>query len=377
MRVVMVMSLAAAGYVFLRGVMPTHWKWWYKVTAGGLLLWIGLCFPMMSWLGGSSPFAPDLPAWLILLYSGLYMVMTFLTVFMLVGGGMLSLLHWLIPTWRGQNKAARLRMRNCMNAALLAGAVLVCCWGMYSALRAPRVHEVTLRLPVAKSLRIAVLSDLHADSVKGAAVMQRFVDVTLAQKPDLILFLGDFVDGSVKQRLAALQPLTKLRAPLGVYGVPGNHEYYSGFEQWIPKLTGLGIHMLINEHVVLSENGVVLAGVTDPAARLFGQEQPSVAKALEDAPRRLPVILLAHQPQLVCQARDNGVALQLSGHTHGGMVLGLHWLVGRFNSGLSFGLYQRDNLQVYVTPGTSLWTMMPIRLGVPSEITVLNILPKN
>ncbi len=369
------LSLIAAAYVYLRAVHPTSWKWSFKLTVGVVLLLTGGIFIVLRQVGGGLPFAPDLPAWFLLTYSGAYMLLMIYMVLLLVGGELAGLLFLAVPRWRRMESANRRRLRNRANALLFAVAAISCAVGMYSALCPPRVTEVKLTLPVSKPLRLALLSDLHVDPVKDAHFVQGIVDRTLAQHPDIIVFTGDFVDGSVQQRYASMQPLTRLHAPLGVYAVPGNHEYYSGQDEWFPALRHLGLRMLNNEHVVLPEHGVVLAGVTDPAARVFGAEQPDVAKALRGAPSGLPVILLAHQPRLAPEAEEHGVALQLSGHTHGGLVLGLHWLVEHFNCGYSFGLYRRGSMLLYVSPGTSLWTTMPLRLGIPSEITLMTISP--
>lgn len=368
-----IISLIAAAYVYFRAVHPTSWRWWVKVLIGILLLLVGGIFGVLRKIGGALPFAPDLDAWFLLTYSGAYLLLMIYTVFLLVGGEIIGLLLRVIPSRRRRKRDERRHMRNRVNAVLFAVAVVTCAVGMYNALCAPRVVDVNLNFPITKPLRMVLLSDIHVDAVKGEQYVQGIVDQTLALRPDIIVITGDFVDGSVQQRYASVQPLSRLRAPLGVYAVPGNHEYYSGYDAWLPALRRLGMHVLNNEHAVLDEYGVVLAGVTDPAARAFNSEQPDIGKALRGAPKDKPVILLAHRPEIAVDAEKNGAALQLSGHTHGGMVLGLHRLVELFNNGFSFGLYQRGNLRVYVSPGTSLWTTMPLRLGIPSEITVITL----
>lgn len=81
-----------------------------------------------------------------------------------------------------------------------------------------------------------------------------------------------------------LRPLADLKARYGVFGVPGNHEYYSGYEEWMEFLPTLGVRMLPNEHVLTGGGNVVLAGVTDPVAGMTGREEPDIGKALEGAP---------------------------------------------------------------------------------------------
>ena len=120
----------------------------------------------------------------------------------------------------------------------------------------------------------------------------------------------------------------------------------------------------------------MLAGVTDPAAVRDSSQPPSVRKALAGAPDGKPVILLSHQPRLVPAAARYGVALQLSGHTHGGHAPGLRQLIALFNEGLAQGLNRVGNTQIYISNGTSLWSGFPLRLFTPAEITLIHLLPE-
>ena len=115
---------------------------------------------------------------------------------------------------------------------------------------------------------------------------------------------------------------------------------------------------------------------TDPAAAYFHMERPNLRKALADIPDGSPVILLAHQPKFGHRAAASGrVALQLSGHTHGGLVRGLDLVIAALNGGFVHGLYSIGRMKLYVSPGTSLWTLVPLRLGIRGEITVLKLTP--
>lgn len=272
-----------------------------------------------------------------------------------------------------------LRWNNIANGALLAAVGVAVAIGEYNALKLPEVREITVELdkyPVdAAPLRLALLSDLHADCVKTAPFLRAVTERTNALHPDVICIAGDFVDGYVARRGKDVAELRNLRAPLGVYGVSGNHEYFSGNAQWQRFLTGQGIRMLNNEHVSLGP--VVLAGVPDIAARLGNDELPDLARALRGVPRRTPVVLMAHQPKYAAEAALFGVDLQLSGHTHGGLIYGLDALLARFNDGYIAGLYKVHApacaTQLYVSRGTSLWTGDAIRLGVPAEITLITL----
>lgn len=120
----------------------------------------------------------------------------------------------------------------------------------------------------------------------------------------------------------------------------------------------------------------MIAGVTDFAAVRFKKTVPDLAKALQNIDMNTKtVILLAHQPRgsLIAQAEEKGVALQLSGHTHGGMILGLDRIIAKMNGGYVRGLYYPGRMALYVNPGSSLWNGFPIRFGIPSEITLIRL----
>lgn len=129
-----------------------------------------------------------------------------------------------------------------------------------------------------------------------------------------------------------------------------------------------------NQHTVIERgrDTLVLAGLTDLAARGGAFLQPNLDTALCGAPEA-PVILLEHQPGMARRSARAGVALQLSGHTHGGMVVGLDRLVARGNDGFVSGMYQVGDMQLYVNNGTGLWPGFALRIGRPSELTVFTL----
>lgn len=273
------------------------------------------------------------------------------------------------------------RVNNYCNGVMLLLVGAVTAVGVHNAFMLPEVREVTIELPNypadAAPLRVALLADIHADCVKRASFLREIVARTNAQKPDAILIAGDFVDGRVSKRGKDVAELRHLRAPLGVYGVSGNHEYFSGNREWQRFLTQQGIRMLNNEHASLGP--VVLAGVPDiSSTRLNGERQTDLAAALRGVPRHSPVVLLCHQPKFAEEAGWYGVDLVLSGHTHGGLIRGLNMLftlaAGDYIEGYYPSIYTAPySTQVYVSRGTSLWSPGGIRLGVPSEITLITL----
>jgi predicted MPP superfamily phosphohydrolase len=133
--------------------------------------------------------------------------------------------------------------------------------------------------------------------------------------------------------------------------------------------------VLSNDHTVLTRDGgsLVLAGLTDLSAPGTRHPAPDLSATLADAPSDAPIVLLDHQPRNAAQAAARGVALQLSGHTHGGMILGLDRLVARANGGFVSGRYSIGGMTLYVNNGTALWPGFALRLGRPSELTRITL----
>jgi predicted MPP superfamily phosphohydrolase len=137
----------------------------------------------------------------------------------------------------------------------------------------------------------------------------------------------------------------------------------------------LGLLSLENRYIVLDRNGgkLVIAGITDRASRRRAHPIRDLAAVLEGAPQGVPVILLDHQPSDARQAAKLGVALQLSGHTHGGLIIGIDQLAARANAGFVSGRYDVDGMTLYVNNGTALWPGFALRLGRPSELTRITL----
>ncbi|KMM78285.1 metallophosphoesterase [Pseudomonas deceptionensis] len=247
--------------------------------------------------------------------------------------------------------------------------------GVWQAIRVPDVKTMEIVLPRLPAefdgLRIVQLTDLHASRLLQAPWFEGVVNKANALKPDLILISGDLADGSPQARADDIRPLQHLRARYGVFAIPGNHEYYVDYLNWLPAFDRLGLHMLLNQHVLVTHNGrdLVLAGITDKAAKPFDLPLPDVVQALKGAPEGDPVILLSHRPTGAVVNAGQGVDLQLSGHTHGGQILGPHVLTQWANEGFVSGLYEVDGMRLYVSNGTGLWNGFPIRLGRAAEIT--------
>jgi predicted MPP superfamily phosphohydrolase len=225
---------------------------------------------------------------------------------------------------------------------------------------------------------IAQISDIHVGPTIKRAYLNAIVNKVNSLKPDAIAVTGDLVDGSVQRLALHTAPLARLAAPDGVFFVTGNHEYYSGAEQWIAEVRRLGLRVLLNEHVIRrrGQAALMIAGVTDFTAQHFNPAHKSdPQQAAAGAPDDVAVkVLLAHQPRSAPAAADAGFDLQLSGHTHGGQFFPWNLFVP-LQQPFVAGLNRVRSLWVYTSRGTGYWGP-PKRFGAPSEITLVRLVPE-
>lgn len=238
-----------------------------------------------------------------------------------------------------------------------------------------RVLVPLRRLPRAlEGFRIVQLSDVHIGPTLGADWLERVVARVNALAPDAVVITGDLVDGSVEELRDQVAPLAKLSAKHGVFFVTGNHEYYSGADEWIDELARLGVRTLRNERVALGdgEHSFDLAGVDDWTARRFGGGHgANLARALAGRDPARELVLLAHQPKQIHEAARLGVGLMLSGHTHGGQIFPWQLLV-KLDQPYIAGLAQHEDTHIYVSRGTGFWGP-PMRVAAPAEIALIEL----
>lgn len=270
---------------------------------------------------------------------------------------------------------SRRRALQIAKGTLTVAAVAAVGYGTVEAARPRVVHTRILlrRLPAGfDGMRVALVTDLHVGPSRGREFTRRAVDLVNAQQPDLIVLGGDLTDGTIAFVGQDLAPLADLRAPLGVYGVSGNHEYYADDAlSWLDFWETLGVRTLRNERVALERGGDVidLAGIHDYSAPAPNEADLTAALQGRD-PERF-VLLAAHQPRQVFEARDHGVDLQLSGHTHGGQMWPLGYVVPLQQPTVT-GLDRFGDTLVYTSRGTGAWGP-PVRIATPPEVAILEL----
>lgn len=346
-----------------------HCPLWLKICGTLFLFLVSMKYQIYSILGGAF-FAPQMPRELIIFLEAMYGSLLLLF-FLLLFWDIYLLGNWLLAK-AGFPIPKRLPT-GLVKGGLCVLALALGIFGVWQAIKVPSVRNVDMRIadlpPSLEGFSIAQLSDLHVGPLLKKDWLAEVVSKTNALEADLIALTGDYVDGRLNEIGQELAPLANLHAKYGVFGVTGNHEYYWNAREWTEALRNLGIRILDNEHEAISvnENKLIVAGIPDLAASRFGLSEPDLDKALKDAPEGLR-LLLAHQPKIFRESIKKA-DIQLSGHTHGGIMFFIQPLIARFNNGFVAGLYLRDNKNLYVSSGTGLWNGFSCRVGVPAEIT--------
>ncbi|MCZ2499099.1 metallophosphoesterase [Xylophilus sp. Kf1] len=357
-------------YVIGRFVWPLPWPLMARLPMA-LLVLAASQYHLFSRLSSGSQFSPEMPRALVIAFNVGFAAVVLLAVMQLVTD-LVMLLLMLVQRHRLVIPGG---VRHAMGLAALA----LSAFGVSQAIRVPALKEVTIGIPGLppqyEGYRLLQLTDLHISRLFPRAWTEAVVAASNDLGADLIVITGDLIDGRVDERRDDVQPLAGLRAPDGVYVIPGNHEYFFDHRRWMAHFSTLGFRLLENSHAVLERQGgrMVLAGVTDFSAPSVGQPGPDLDRALAGAPPGLPVVLLDHQPRKARIAAAHGVALQLSGHTHGGMVVGMDRLLALANEGFVSGSYAVDGMHLYVNNGTALWPGFALRLGKPAELTRITL----
>ncbi len=244
--------------------------------------------------------------------------------------------------------------------------------------RHPVIREIHIDLghkeaPGFGELNAVLLSDIHLGTIIGNGQFRRIVDRVTALEPDIIFLAGDMLDEDLEPVLRQNigQTLRDLHAPLGVYGVMGNHEHIGGAKDAYAYLSDHGIRM-IRDDVVRVQDAFYVVGREDRDKRRFsGRERKPLRDILEGVDRRLPVILLDHQPFYLEKAAELGVDLQLSGHTHHGQLWPLNYITQAMYT-ISHGYGNVNGMHAYVSNGVGTWGP-PVRVGNRPEIVQLHI----
>lgn len=240
-------------------------------------------------------------------------------------------------------------------------------------------YNITLKKDLKENFKIAAFSDLHIGADMSHKRLSKEVSIINNLKPDIIFIIGDIIDHNIKDLTQAhLDELKKLNAPLGVYAVMGNHDYYSTDAAAIKNLLAQAdINMLIDNVTYISEKGFYIIGrdslrhTNDDGSKR--QNIQALYEKVEDKTK--PVIILDHVPKGIEDGKKINADIQISGHTHDGQTFPLNLLVRKI-SYLAHGMFLDDGFYYIVSSGIGLWGP-PVRVGTDAEIILINVYSRN
>ena len=241
----------------------------------------------------------------------------------------------------------------------------------------PRVRKLDLSVAkqagTMKTLNIVAASDIHLGTIVGRSRLDQIVDTINSLNPDLVLLPGDIVDEDlapvVKQNLG--ESLRRIRAPLGIYAITGNHEYIGGVKEACAYLTDHNIVMLRDQSIKIADSFYLVGREDRSVGRFNGHLRKALPELMAAVDKKYPVILMDHQPFGLNEAVAESVDLQISGHTHYGQIWPLNYIVEMIYE-LAWGYRKITGTHFYVSNGVGTWGP-PVRVGNRPEIVNIRL----
>lgn len=235
----------------------------------------------------------------------------------------------------------------------------------------PKIEHIDITLDKAidrNSIKLVAVSDIHLGYGTGLSSLTDYVELINAQKPDVVVISGDLIDNSLRPIIGKGYDtvLSSIEAPLGIYTVPGNHEYISGIDDCAGFLKSTSI-TLLQDSITTLPGGIQLIGRDDRS----NKRRKPLADLLKSADYNRPIVVLDHQPYHLAESDSLGVDIQISGHTHQGQVWPLNLVTDHLYE-QSHGYHKWSHAHVWVSSGLSLWGP-PFRIGTRSDLAVITI----
>ena len=257
---------------------------------------------------------------------------------------------------------------------VVTGIVIIIIIAGYINTRALEVVTLNIEIPARnsslKELNAVLISDIHLSSTNGDGFAENIVKKINELHPDIVFVAGDLVDdkASVLREKEIGFSFRDIKAPMGVYGITGNHEYINGVDSSVKYMKELNVTPLRDSSITIN-NEFVIIGREDRSKGL--KKRVPLKDLVESSEKNLPIILLDHTPLQLEEAMENGVDLQLSGHTHHGQIFPINLITSKIYE-ISRGYKKKGNTQYYVSSGVGTWGP-PVRTGSRSEIVNLKI----
>jgi predicted MPP superfamily phosphohydrolase len=252
---------------------------------------------------------------------------------------------------------------------LFGAAFLATIYGFINA-RWLRITRVTVALPNLpedwQGRTVALVTDLHLGHIYGPAFLRRVLAKLRSVRPEAVLISGDMFDGTTVGVNELVAGWREFSAPQGIFYVAGNHDEFADRRIFLDAVGHTGVRVLNNEKV--SIDGLQIVGVHDSEAEDPNKLRDILQQARLDP--EFPTILLAHRPTNLSVAQEEGISLQLSGHTHQGQMWPWNLLVSRIYNRFGYGLNHFGTMSVYTSSGAGTWGP-PVRVGTKSEIVLI------
>ncbi|MGK9476920.1 metallophosphoesterase [Melioribacter sp. OK-6-Me] len=320
--------------------------------------WISYLSDFLVWIGSF---------WIAIMFY------TFLSLLII---DLIRLINWAVPFLPGVLSKNPIKTKQYV-AMIVSIFVVIMVVGGFITTRMIQIRKYNLiinkKAGDLKSLNIVMVSDLHLGTINGSKFAYKIVDKINKLKPDIILFAGDIIDEDIEPVLRdnVGNALLELRAKYGVYGITGNHEYIGGVNKAVDYLNNHNIKIIRDGHVLI-DNSFYVVGREDRAINRFSEyNRKSLQEIMADIDKSMPVIMMDHQPFNLEEAQNNGVDLQLSGHTHNGQLWPLNYIVKKIYE-LPWGYKTKGSTHYYVSCGVGGWGP-PVRTGSLPEIIQIKL----
>jgi predicted MPP superfamily phosphohydrolase len=287
---------------------------------------------------------------------------------------LVRLANYIFPFLPEYTKTLAFKKQLFTGASILVGVVILA--GYINSIT-PRVKKLDLvvnkKIEGLKELTIAFASDIHLGTVIGPRRTNQIVDKLNSLEADIILLGGDIVDEDlapvIRNNLG--DSLKKLQAPLGVFGITGNHEYIGGAEAAVKYLTEHGIIMIRDTSTLINDQFYLVGREDRDRPRFAGKGRKEIHEIMQGIDTSRPVILIDHQPFELDEKQEQGIDLTLSGHTHHGQLWPLNYITKAIYE-VSWGYKQKGDTHVYVSSGVGGWGP-PVRIGNRPEVIFIRL----
>ena len=375
--IVLLIHLLVNLYIYQRGIQGLegfpYLKFYFRITMLILVIsyplgrflekvWLSPVSDVLHWIGAF---------WFAgMLYSVLFLVSIDII-------RLINLIFHFLPT-KGTIQYVELKTISTILVSSLT--VLIVLIGFFNAWH-PKTTVLDLNInkknPKYESLKIVAASDVHMGTIIAKRKTNNLVNTINNLKPDIILFAGDVVDEDVqpviRQNLG--ENLTKLKAPLGVYAITGNHEYIGGVKDACEYLNNHGLTVIRDSSILIDSSFYIVGRDDKDKYRFTGDTRKEISDLVKGLDQEKPIILLDHQPFNLDKAEDAGIDLQISGHTHHGQLWPFGYITNKIFE-VSRGYKQKGTSHFYVSTGYGTWGP-PVRLGNRPEVMVFNLHFKN